>query len=306
VTPDRWRRVRDLFDQALDLPVSERHSFLMVSTNGDRELVHEVESLLQSFRESDDLMAEPAAAALGNLVSDLGQESPEGARPAEATPVFEHCDENYLSIGDRLAMFLRLCETAEKAPPGRLSREKFRLAPDGRLELYSTGPQAAAPDHFSPEEASGLTITTASAVYSLGTALYFLLTGRSPYFLRHRTAPALLSAIRHEPVLTPSARVSADESFVDFDGWTRTWNAKELSARRGESVAGLGKRLQGDLDAIVLTALEKDPSRRYASPSLLAEDVKRHIEGRPVLVREQTFLYRASKLVQRGLRRVEG
>jgi hypothetical protein len=97
--------------------------------------------------------------------------------------------------------------------------------------------------------------------------------------------------------------VSRDEEFVDFDGWTRFWKASELAALRGESAASLAKCLRGDLDAITMNALSKHPPERYASPSRLAEDVGRYLEGRPVLAREHTLFYLASKLMQRGLRR---
>ena len=104
--------------------------------------------------------------------------------------------------------------------------------------------------------------------------LYELLTGRSPYRPRSRAPGDIAEAIRTTEPVRPSAAVSGAD-------------------------ASLGRRLRGDLDTIVLTALRKEPERRYPSVEQLAGDVRRHLEGLPVRARPDTFGYRAGKFIRR-------
>jgi serine/threonine protein kinase len=129
------------------------------------------------------------------------------------------------------------------------------------------------PDYASPEQILGQELTTATDVYSLGVLLFELLTGSRPYTLEG---------------LSPAAA----ERLVC-----------EHHPPKASSVAGLPERtrkdLAGDLDRIVLMAMDRDPSRRYLSAQHFEEDLLRFLEGRPVLARKSTWLYRASKFIQR-------
>ncbi|HEY2139103.1 MAG TPA: serine/threonine-protein kinase [Chthoniobacterales bacterium] len=131
------------------------------------------------------------------------------------------------------------------------------------------------PAYASPEQVDGGSITTASDIYSLGAVLYELLTEQLPYvFATHHPAPAEL------------ARIIGNQ------------------APRRPSLAAIGadnrRRLQGDLDKIVLCAMAREPARRYGNASALADDLERHLTNRPVRARSSTWTYRTDKFVRRN------
>jgi len=129
------------------------------------------------------------------------------------------------------------------------------------------------PDYASPEQLRGQELTTASDVYSLGVLLYELLTNSRPYTLGGLSPGAAERLVCEQERRKPS--------FVP-----------DLAER-------IRKELRGDLDRIVLMAMEKDPCRRYLSAQHLEEDLLRYLQGRPVLARKSTWFYRTSKFVQR-------
>jgi eukaryotic-like serine/threonine-protein kinase len=135
------------------------------------------------------------------------------------------------------------------------------------------------PDYASPEQVRGQPVTTASDVYSLGVVLYELLTGRRPYHLDTSDASELVRVVCEQDPERPSTVVDR--------------------APHPERPAATSRELRGDLDAIVLKAMRKEPGARYGSVDQLDDDVRRHLEGRPVLARHGTFSYRAGKFVRR-------
>jgi serine/threonine-protein kinase len=98
----------------------------------------------------------------------------------------------------------------------------------------------------------------------------------------------------------PSSSVARTTTFVARNGSSRTITPDDVAAVRGERTDQLRKRLRGDIDNIVMMALRKDPRRRYASVQQFADDIRRYLDGRPVLAQKDTFLYRSGKFVRRN------
>jgi len=153
-------------------------------------------------------------------------------------------------------------------------------------------------DYASPEQVRGEPITTATDIYSLGVLLYKLLTGKSPYGLAARSDSALRKAICEQEPVKPSAVVLTDEKAVIPDATQKIDVTHEET--RDKARRRLKKKLAGDLDMIVLMALRKDPLRRYASVEQFSEDIRRYVEGRPVIARSDTFGYRATTFLRRN------
>ncbi|HMF95214.1 MAG TPA: protein kinase [Vicinamibacterales bacterium] len=128
------------------------------------------------------------------------------------------------------------------------------------------------PNYASPEQIRGEPVTALSDIYSLGAVLYELLTGRCP---------------RHFALLTPAA----------FDRMLRTPITLPSAASLDRATA---RQLRGDLDHILIRALETEPHRRYESAAQFAQDLRRHLDDEPVHARSQTLRYRASKFAWRN------
>ena len=176
------------------------------------------------------------------------------------------------------------------------------------------------PEYASPEQVRGQHVTTATDIYSLGVILYELLTGTKPYKLRDASPEELSRAICDSEPSKPSEAVRAPTSVARY-GTASGSDRPPVSAnffdkaragryrsrfRNDKSPTKVGtlntrnpKSLRGDIDNIILMALRKEPSRRYKSVEQFSDDVKRHLEGMPVIARKDTFGYRSGKFITR-------
>lgn len=210
-------------------------------------------------------------------------------------PIDAYCNENQLGIKERLRLFVKVCAAVAHAhrhlvihrdlkpanilitSEGEPKLLDFGIAkvftpdqPDGGSTLTSAWVRLLTPDYASPEQVLGERITTATDVYSLGAVLYELLTGTKVHRLVNTSLTELERAVCVADPVKPS-----------------------------ES-PGAKRELRGDLDTIVLKALQKQAERRYLHVEQFAEDVERYLEGQPVLARPDTIRYRAGKFCRRN------
>jgi serine/threonine-protein kinase len=215
----------------------------------------------------------------------------------EGQPLDDYCAAHSLATDDRLRLFRIVCGAVQYAHRNLvvhrdLKPDNILVTQDGAPKLLDFGiakllgaeaepgaPAQTRPadrlltlDYASPEQLRGEPVSTAADVFSLGVMLYELLAGQHPFRRPGRSAYSVETAICEEDPAAPSA-VVAD--------------------------ARLRRRLGGDLDTIVMTAISKEPERRYGSALELDEDIRRHLEGLPVVARGAAFLYRASKFMRR-------
>ena len=236
--------------------------------------------------------------------------------------ITDYCDQNNLNTTQRLALFVQVCHAVQHAhqkgiihrdikpsnilvtlhdgvPVPKVIDFGIAKATEGRLTdltVYTELRQfIGTPAYMSPEQAemSGLDIDTRSDIYSLGVLLYELLTGRTPFDgqeLIQSGLDEMRRTIREKEPLRPSTRLS---TMLDAD---LTAVAKRQSAEPPKLV----HFIRGDLDWIVMKALEKDRTRRFESAGGLALDVQRFLKNEPVEARPPSGLYRFQKMVRRN------
>jgi eukaryotic-like serine/threonine-protein kinase len=242
----------------------------------------------------------------------------------KGVPVTEFCDQQEFGNRQRLELFINICGAVQYAhqkglihrdiKPSNLLVEMHDVTPvlkvidfgvaraigqqltintlhTGFNELIGT------PLYMSPEQAglSSTDIDTRSDVYSLGVLLYEILTGHTPFesdTLRKASYDEMRRIIREVDPPTPSVRVST----------LKANDQSTVSERRGVDIRRVSKSLRGELDWIVMKALEKDRNRRYDSPAAFAADIQRYLNDEPVLASPPSTYYRIQKFTRRNRR----
>ena len=385
---DRWNRLRELFDQVLELPESQRGPFLDRELAGDAELRAELDVLLANSVASAGFIAEREVPASGTtigpyrLLETLGEGGfgvvylAEQLRPIhrrlalklikpgmdtkqviarfeterQALALMDHpgiaqvfeageteqgrpyfamefvpgvaittfCDQEQLSLRDRLQLFLQACDAIHHAhqkgvihrdikPSNVLVSRRDGVA---ALKIIDFGIVKATADaavdertltrdgtvlgtvgYMSPEQIGAIAapVDTRSDIYSLGVVLYELLSGAVPFDrarLRQAAWTEVVRVIREED--PPSLAVHAARL-----------ETGEIARRRSTEPRSLLRELKGELEWITLKALERDPNRRYTSASELASDIRRHLAHEPVLAGAPSTSYRMRKYARR-------
>jgi hypothetical protein len=155
------------------------------------------------------------------------------------------------------------------------------------------------PEYASPEQVRGETITTSSETYSLGVMLYELLCGHRPYRVATTSPLEMIRAICEQEPERPSTAVGRTETANTSAGETSV-TPEAVSKARDSQPDRLRRQLAGDLDNLVLKAMRKEPQRRYSSVEQFSEDLRRYLDGLPVMARKDTFSYRSGKFVRRN------
>ena len=382
---ERWARVKELFEAAVDLDPNQRAALLDKECDEDEALRSEIESLLKSDEQTDGFIEQPAFAIPSDLFPDNVEEPfvgrqfgayqlireigrgglgavylaaraddeyrkqvaikvirrgldtddiirrfrnerqilaqldhPNIARLIDGgttddglpyfvmeyvngEPIGAYCDAHALTTTERLNLFCKVCAAVTFAHQNLVIHRDLKpsnilvtqegepkLLDFGIAKLLSAGDElftetvpalrVMTPEYASPEQVKGEKITTTSDVYSLGVLLYELLTGQRPYRLKTRSPEEIARAITEQEPERPSTVYAEHPN-------PKTQNPKSL---------------RGDLDNIVLMAMRKDPARRYTSVGQFSEDIRRHLEGLPVIARKDTVVYRATKFVRRN------
>ena len=232
---------------------------------------------------------------------------PSEPAPADDMRLDEYCDSHRLDARSRVELFIHVCNAVHIAhqhavihqnlKPGSILVSSDRVPRlidfgranahqatfyndaegEARASLTRTGQPVLACEYTSPEQVTGETVTTSSDIYALGVMLYELITGRRPYYLTTGSVSEVVQAICEQVPAKPS------ESVI------RTPDSLE----RVKRISG------GDLDAIILMAMRKEPQRRHASVDQLANDLKCYLKGLPVHANQDSKVDQVIKFMRR-------
>jgi eukaryotic-like serine/threonine-protein kinase len=266
---------------------------------------------VRRFRDERQMLASLQHPNIAALVD--GGVTPEGLpyfvmEYIDGQPITQWCDSRALSIEARVRLFLQVCAAVRAAHQKLIVHRDLKpgnilVAADGTVKLLDfgiaklmrddtlavqqtatqLGHGAFTPEYAAPEQLRGSAVDTTADVYALGVVLFELLTGARPFDLREKSLVEMERIVTEQAAPRPSATLVGDR-----------WKA--LSERSADSAR---RAIDGDLDAIVLMALRKEPERRYASVDALSRDLMYHLDQQPVQARPDTMGYRVRKFVRR-------
>ena len=217
----------------------------------------------------------------------------------EGELLLRYCAERRLNLEARIRLFLDICAAVQFAHRQLivhldLKPSNVLITAEGSAKLLDFGiakllgdeigsatqtgdfkDRPLTPAYASPEQLSGATVSTATDIYALGAILYELLSGRRPH------------------------DIGAAPTLEEIRTLLETTAPPAPSARAGIDAPVPSRRLRGDLDTIVLTALRREPERRYPTVDAFAADLRRYLDGRPIAARRDSAMYRSAKFVAR-------
>src|ERR1017187_3387839 len=299
-------------------PVRRRVALKIIKLGMDTK---EVIARFEAERQALAMMDHP------NIAKILDAGATETGRPffvmelVRGVKITDYCDRNNLSTAQRLGLFSKICHAVQHAHQKGIIHRDLKpsnvlvtlhdgvavpkvidfgvaKATEGRLTnrtLFTAFEQfIGTPAYMSPEQAklSGLDIDTRSDIYSLGGLLYELLTGKTPFECK-RLAKAGLDEVRRIIQEEEPARPSTRLRNLDAAEQTAVAHCRQTEPPK------LVHLIRGDLDWIVMKALEKDRARRYETANGLAMDVERHINSEPVVARPASASYRFQRWARR-------
>lgn len=231
----------------------------------------------------------------------------------DGTPIDKYCDDHALEVNARIRLFLDVLGAVAHAHANLIVHRDIKpsnvlVRNDGQVKLLDfgiaklladevnpapltaltmDGGGAMTPQFAAPEQVSGRSITTATDVYSLGVLLYLLLTGQHPAGPASQSPADLFKSILDtEPPRASDAITLGD--------------AKSTAQKRTTTPEKLRHHLRGDLDTIIGKAMKKNPAERYASATVLADDLCRYLKHEPISARPDALAYRTAKFVRRN------
>jgi tetratricopeptide (TPR) repeat protein/tRNA A-37 threonylcarbamoyl transferase component Bud32 len=226
--------------------------------------------------------------------------------------LIEHARMRQLSVRERVRLMAAVCDAVayaqthlvvhrdlkpsnilidDNAQPRVLDFGIAKLLGDSAPEatMTQTGVRALSPQYAAPEQVLGESISTATDVYALGVILFELLTGALPHQRQQMPIEALAAQVKSEQAVAPSTTLRRGTGSTSATGTTQATNSTRMA-----------REVIGDLDTIVLTALQREPARRYATAAALAEDLRRWLDARPIAAQADTRGYRLRKFVARN------
>jgi eukaryotic-like serine/threonine-protein kinase len=274
------------------------------------------EEIIHRFKREERLLASLNHPNIAQLYG--GGLSPEGGpffamEYVDGIRIDDYCNKQRLSLRARLELFRKVCAAihyahqhlvihrdikpsnilvTETGEPKLLDFGIGKLLDPGQAaesEPTLTMVAAMTPEYASPEHIRAEAVTTASDTYSLGVLLYELLTGQRPYRIKTRRPDEIARLICETEPAKPSTAAKGRDSKTEI---------RDSSDSR--FTLHDSRTLRGDLDNIILMALRKEPARRYSSAAQFSEDIRRYLDGLPVIARKDTFGYRSAKFVKRN------